>query len=73
MIGKFFKYVMIGVIGLIAIGVGLWAIGIAIGLAVLAIKIGVVVAIGYGVVRLLGGGKKKSPQISESDRKWLES
>jgi len=73
MIGKFFKYVMIGIIGLIAIGVGLWAIGIAIGLAVLAIKIGVVVAIGYGVVRLLGGGKKKSPQISESDRKWLES
>lgn len=73
MIGKFFKYVMIGIAGLIAIGLGLWAVGIAIGLAVLAIKIGVVVAIGYGVVRLLGGGKKKEPQISDADRKWLES
>ena len=73
MIGKFFKYLMIGVLGLIAISLGLWAVGIAIGLAVLAIKIGVVIAIGYGVVRLLGGGKKKPPQISDADRKWLES
>jgi hypothetical protein len=73
MIGKLFKYLMIGIAGLIAISLGLWAVGVAIGLAVLAIKIGVVVAIGYGVVRLLGGGKKKTPEISESDRKWLES
>jgi Na+-transporting methylmalonyl-CoA/oxaloacetate decarboxylase gamma subunit len=73
MIGKLFKYLLIGVVGLIAIGVGLAAVGVAIGLAVLAIKIGVVVAIGYGVVRLLGGRKKKTPEISEADRKWLES
>ena len=74
MIGKFFKYLFIGIVGLIAIGVGLWAVGLAIGLAFLAIKVGVIAAIGYGVYRLLGGGKKpRTPEISEADRKWLES
>ena len=50
-------------------------LSLAFGLAVLALKIGVVVAIGYGVVKLVGGGRKKSaePQISEADRRWLES
>jgi hypothetical protein len=32
-----------------------------------------VVLNGYGVVRLLGGGRKRAPQILEADRKWLES
>lgn len=74
MIGTFFKYLVLGVVGIVAISLGLWAVGIAIGLALLAIKIGVVVLIGYGVVKLLGGGKKKhEPQISAEDKKWLES
>lgn len=73
MIGKFFRYLVIGVAGLIAISLGLWAVGLAIGLAVLAIKVGVVVLIGYGVVKLLGVGKSKTPEISDADRKWLES
>ena len=74
MISKLFKFLVIGIVGIVAISLGLWAVGIAIGLAVLAVKIGVVVAIGYGVVRLVGGGKKqKEPQISAEDRKWLES
>lgn len=73
MIGKFFRFLVIGIAGLVAISLGLWAVGLAIGLAVLAIKVGVVVLIGYGVVKLLGGGKKKAAEISEADRKWLES
>jgi hypothetical protein len=71
---KLFKYLLMGIAACIAIGLGLAVLGLAFGLAVLAIKIGVVVLIGYGVVRLLGGGKKKSAaQISDADRKWLES
>lgn len=70
---KLFKYLVLGIAACIAIGLGLAVLGLAVGLATLAIKIGVVVLIGYGVVRLLGGGKKSSPQISEADRKWLES
>jgi hypothetical protein len=71
---KFFKYLMMGIAACIAIGLGLAVLGIAFGLITLALKIGVVVLIGYGVVRLLGGGKKKDePRLSEADRKWLES
>ena len=74
MIMKIVKYGVMGIAALIAIGLGLAAVGIAFGLAVLALKIGVVVAIGYGVAKLIGvGGKAKKPEISEADRKWLES
>ena len=73
MIGKLFKYLVLGIVGIIAISLGFAVLGIAFGLAMLAIKIGVVVLIGYGVVKLLGGRKSKSPAISEADRKWLES
>ena len=75
MIMKLVKYGIMGIAGLIAIGLGLAAVGIAFGLAVLALKIGIVVAIGYGVVKLIGGAssKPKTPEISEADRKWLES
>lgn len=74
MIGKLFKYAVMGVAAIIAISLGLWAVGVAIGLAMLAIKIGVVVLIGYGVVKLIGGSRgSKTPEISEADRKWLES
>lgn len=72
---KFFKYLAMGIAALIAIGVGMVVLGMALSLAVLAIKIGVVVLIGYGVVHLLtGGGRKKDEhRISEADRKWLNS
>lgn len=74
MIGKFFKYAFYGICAIIALSLGLAALGIAFGLAVLALKIGVVVAIGYGVVKLIGGrSKPKQPEISAEDRKWLES
>ena len=70
---KLFKFLVLGIAALIAIGVGLTLLGIAVGLATLAIKVGVVVLIGYGVARLLGFGGKKSAQLSDADRKWLES
>jgi hypothetical protein len=70
---KLFKYLVLGIAAIIALGLGLAVLGFAVGLATLAIKIGVVVLIGYGVVRLLGGGKKRPPQLSDADRKWLES
>lgn len=75
MIGKFFKFVIIGILALIGAGIALSILGLAVGLAVLAIKVAVVGAIGYGVYKVLGGGKKKDrmPEISEADRKWLES
>ena len=69
----FCKYLVLGIAGLIAISLGMAVLGIALGLATLAIKLGVIVLIGYGIVRLFGGGKKKEPQISEADRRWLES
>jgi hypothetical protein len=73
MIGKFFKFVFIGILAIIGIGIGLSILGIALGLAVLAIKVGVVAAIGYGVYKMIGGGKPKPPEISAEDKKWLNS
>ena len=71
MIVNFFKFIVVGVLALIGIGVAFTLIGFAISLA---IKVGILAAIGYGVYRLLGGGGKSSaPEISEADRKWLES
>ena len=71
---KFFKYLFIGIAACIAIGIGVAVLGMALGLAALALKLGVVVLIGYGVVKLLGGMKKKEePRLSDADRKWLES
>lgn len=71
--GKFLKFIVIGILAIIGIGVGLTLLSIAVGLAVLAIKIGVIALVGYGVYRLVGGGKPKPPQISAEDKKWLES
>ena len=71
---KFFKYLILGMAALVGIGVGLAILGIALSLAVVALKIGVVVLVGYGVVKLFSLGKTSTePQLSEADRKWLES
>ena len=73
MIGKFFKFVIIGILAIIGISIGMAVLGMAIGLAVLAIKVGVVALIGYGAYKLVTGRKSKTPEISAEDRKWLES
>jgi hypothetical protein len=72
---KFFKFLVMGIAALVAISIGFAVLGLAFGLAMLAIKIGIVVLIGYGVVKLISGGKNKpeEPRISEADRKWLNS
>lgn len=72
MIGKIFKFIVIGFLALIGIGIAFSLIGFAIALAV---KVAILGAIGFGVYKLVGGGKSKpkEPQISEADRKWLES
>ena len=70
MIGKIFKFMVIGFLALIGIGVAFSLIGIAIALAV---KLAVVGLVGFGIYKLIGGGKPKPPEISAEDRKWLNS
>lgn len=71
MIGQIFKFIIVGFLALIGIGIAFSLIGFAIALAV---KIGVLALIGFGIYKVIGIGKRpKEPQISEADRKWLES
>ena len=70
MIGSFFRFLLIGVLAIVGVGVALAVLGIAVSLAMLALKVAAVVGIGYLVVKWLG---PKPRQITESDRKWLES
>lgn len=69
MIGTFFKYLAIGIVAIIGLKI---ALGIAIGLFQLALFIVPIAVVGFVVVKVMSGGKKE-PQISEADRKWLES
>ena len=69
MIGSFFEYLVIGVVAIIALRL---AIGLAFGLLTIAAVVVPVALVGYVIYRV-AGGKKKEPQISEADRKWLES
>jgi hypothetical protein len=71
MIASFFKYLIIGLVALFALKIVLAAIGLAIGLLALAIPLACVAALGYGVYRLIA--PRKAKQISDADRKWLES
>lgn len=68
MIGTFFKYLVIGIVALVALKL---ALGLAMGLLGLAIAAIPLVLIGYVVYKLVG--PKQPPQISEADRKWLDS
>ena len=72
MIASFFKYLVIGLVALFALKIVFAAIGLAIGLLALAVPLACVAALGYGVYRVLAP-RKSSRQISDSDRKWLES
>lgn len=71
MIGKLFKFIVVGFLALLGIGIAFSLIGIVVGLAV---KVAILALIGVGVYKLLsGGGKPPDRQISAEDRKWLES
>lgn len=72
--GTLFKLLMAGIIGIIALSVVFALVGLAVGLAVLAIKIAIPVLIGVWIFKKIAGPKKPAvPEISEADRKWLES
>lgn len=71
MIGKIFKFLAIGFLALIGIGIAFSLVGLVLGLAV---KVAVLALIGFGVYKLVGGkSTPRTPEISEADRKWLES
>ncbi|MGH7460047.1 MAG: hypothetical protein ACREMA_03340 [Longimicrobiales bacterium] len=70
MIANLVKYLVIGICAIFAFKIAIAAIGVAFGLAIVAVP---AVLIGWVAYKLLGGGKKSSEQISEADRKWLES
>lgn len=64
-------FLLVGLVALVVVGVALSVIGAALGLAAfLLFKVAPILLIGYIVVRLL---KPKRKQLSEADRKWLES
>jgi uncharacterized protein YqfA (UPF0365 family) len=72
--GTFFKLIMAGIIGIIALSIVFTLVGLAVGLAVLAIKIAIPVLVGVWIFKKVTGPKKSAaPEISEADRKWLES
>ena len=64
----FFKYLVIGVAALVALKIALGLLGFAFGLAMVALPFAV---IGFVVYKIFG--PKQSKQISDADRKWLES
>jgi hypothetical protein len=70
MIVSFFKYLVIGICAIIALKI---ALGLAIGLLTLAAFIVPVAVVGYIIVKVVGGNKKDDRQISEADRRWLNS
>ena len=71
MLGSFFKFVVIGIAVIIGLKVVLAAVGLAIGLITMAIPLAILGGLGYGAYKLWG--PKKSKQISDADRRWLES
>jgi uncharacterized membrane protein YraQ (UPF0718 family) len=70
MIGSFFKYLIIGICAIVALKI---AFGLAMGLLGLAIGAIPLVIIGYVAYKVIGNNKKKDRQISDADRRWLNS
>lgn len=71
MISSLLRFIVIGFLGIVVLGVGLTVVGMAVGLATfLLFKVAPLVLVGYLAVRLFSPKKK---ELSEADRKWLES
>ncbi len=67
------KYLILGLLAIVALTVVLKVVGVVVGIGfALLITVGPILLVGYGVSRLLGH-KKRVPEISEEDRRWLES
>ncbi len=76
MISAILTFLVMGVIAIAVAGVVLAVVGSAIGLAVglaffLLFKVLPVMLVGYVVVRMFA--PKSTKQLSDADRKWLES
>ena len=69
MVGSFFKYLIIGICAIVALKI---AFGLAMGLLALAVGAIPLVLVGYVVYKVVGG-KKQERQISDADRRWLNS
>lgn len=67
MISSLVTYLVLGFLAIVVLGLTLSAVGIAIGLL---FKLLPLVLVGYVAVRFFGPKRK---QISEADRKWLDS
>lgn len=77
MISAILTFLVMGVIAIAVAGVVIAVVGTALGLAVglavfLLFKVVPILLIGYVVVRLIAPKAQKN-QLSEADRKWLES
>lgn len=71
MISSILTFLVVGFLAIVVLGVTLSVVGLAVGLAsFLLFKVAPLVLIGYVAVKLFGPKKK---QISDSDRKWLDS
>ncbi len=71
MISSLLTLLIVGMVALVVIGVVLTVIGMAVGLAsLLLFKVLPLVLVGYVVVRFL---RPRSKQLSDADRRWLES
>jgi hypothetical protein len=68
-VATFFKYLVIGICALFALKIAIGILGFVFGLAMVAVPLAVV---GFVVYKIFGGGKAEK-QISEADRKWLNS
>jgi uncharacterized membrane protein len=67
MISSLLTYLIVGFLAIVVLGVTLSAVGLAVGLL---FKVLPLILIGYVAVKFFGPKRK---QISEEDRKWLES
>ncbi len=68
------KYLILGILALVALTVVLKVVGVVVGLGIALLVVGgPILLVGYGVSKLLGHRRNKVPEISEEDRRWLES
>jgi archaellum biogenesis protein FlaJ (TadC family) len=70
MISSLLTYLVVGFLAIVVLGLTLSAVGVAIGLLV---KVLPLVLIGYVAVKVFGPKHRQQKEISEADRKWLES
>jgi Na+-transporting methylmalonyl-CoA/oxaloacetate decarboxylase gamma subunit len=72
--GTLLKILAFGVAGIIGLGIVLTVVGLAVGIATfLLFKVVPILLVGWLIMKVVAPKKEKVPEISESDRKWLES